>query len=280
MNRIANGLSLVFLTLVLGTAFAQEEEEMLIQDAVPELGWVNGPGDVSIGGIATVGLPAAFTYLDSEDTAALMELFQNPQNENEYFVGPQDLRWWAVFSFEDMGYIKDDEEIDADELLASLREANDYGNEERRSRGWPELTIIGWEYQPFYEKDSNRLAWAIRAESEGQEIVNYNTRLLGRRGVMSATLVAAPEELDASVKEFNHMLTGFNYDEGHRYADWVPGDKVATYGLAALVAGGAAAAVAKSGAFKGLFKMIAVGVAAAFAAVSGWFKRRFKRTSD
>lgn len=257
--------------------FAQEQDEF--DQALSELGWVSGPGPVSIGDVATVALPEEYTSLDSGDTAVLMELFENPVSSEEYFVGPDDLRWWAVFSFEESGYIKDDEEIDADALLDSLREGTRYSNEERRRRGWAELNIVGWEYPPFYEDDTNRLAWAIRAESEGEPIVNYNTRLLGRRGVMSAVLVASPEALDESVREFKQILTGFSYDDGQRYADFLPGDKVATYGLAALVTGGAAAAVAKSGAAKGLFKAIGLGVLVAFAAIGRFMKRAFKRSS-
>jgi uncharacterized membrane-anchored protein len=127
-------------------------------------------------------------------------------------------------------------------------------------------------------QDSNRHAWAVRAESDGETIVNYNTRLLGRKGVMSAVLVADPETLDASVQEFKQLLTSFNYDQDHRYAEYLPGDKVAAYGLAALVTGGAAAAVAKSGAGKGLFKLIGVGVIALFAFFSRSVSRIFKRS--
>jgi uncharacterized membrane-anchored protein len=257
-------------------AFSQEEDEF--GQAMAELDWVGGPAEVGIASIARVSLPSEYSYLDSDDTAVLMEMFQNPTSAAEYFVGPDDLRWWAVFSFEDTGYINDDEEIDADDLLKSLRAGNEYANEERRSRGWSELEITGWQYPPFYEENSNRLAWAIRAESDGETIVNYNTRLLGRKGVMSAVLVANPETLDASVQEFRQLLTSFNYDEGHRYAEYLPGDKVAAYGLAALVTGGAAAAVAKSGAGKGLFKLIGVAALALFAFLSRSAKRIFKRS--
>lgn len=264
------------LLLAAAPSLSQEEDEF--EQAMAELGWVSGPADVGIADIATVSLPSEYSYLDSDDTAVLMEMFQNPTSTEEYFVGPEDLRWWAVFSFEDTGYIKDDEEIDANDLLDSLREGNRYANEERRNRGWSELHITGWQYPPFYEEDSNRLAWAIRAESDGEAIVNYNTRLLGRKGVMSAVLVADPETLDASVREFKQVLATFNYDQGHRYAEYLPGDKVAAYGLAALVTGGAAAAVAKSGAAKGLFKLIGVGALAVFAFFSRFAKRIFKRS--
>jgi uncharacterized membrane-anchored protein len=94
---------------------------------------------------------------------------------------------------------------------------------------------------------------------------------------MSAVLVADPETLDASVQEFKQVLATFNYDQGHRYAEFMPGDKVAAYGLAALVTGGAAAAVAKSGAAKGLFKLIGMGALAVFAFFSRFAKRIFKR---
>jgi uncharacterized membrane-anchored protein len=263
------------LILAAAPSFSQDEDEF--DRAMAQLGWVNGPSDVTIANIASVSLPSEYSYLDSDDTAVLMEIFQNPISTEEYFIGPDDLRWWAVFSFEDTGYIEDDEEIDADGLLQSLREGNEYANEERRNRGWSELNITGWQYPPFYEGDSNRLAWAIRAESDGEAIVNYNTRLLGRKGVMSAVLVADPETLDASVQEFKQVLATFNYDQGHRYAEFMPGDKVAAYGLAALVTGGAAAAVAKSGAAKGLFKLIGIGALAVFAFFSRFAKRIFKR---
>jgi uncharacterized membrane-anchored protein len=62
------------------------------------------------------------------------------------------------------------------------------------------------------------------------------------------------------------------FNAGHRYADYTPGsDKLATYGLAALVAGGVAA---KTGLLKGLFvgilalkKFLIIGVIALIAIV-------------
>lgn len=108
-------------------------------------------------------------------------------------------------------------------------------------------------------------------------MINYNTRLLGRTGVMSVTLVSGVDTLDSDVAEFKQMLAGFNYNQGQRYAEYEPGDKLATYGLAALVTGGAAAAVVKSGAGKGLFKAIIAGAVAVFAFLGGALKRVFKR---
>jgi uncharacterized membrane-anchored protein len=59
--------------------------------------------------------------------------------------------------------------------------------------------------------------------------------------------VSSPEQLPGARPQLETVLTGYRFDEGERYADFVPGDKVATYGLAALVLGGAAAIATKKG---------------------------------
>src|SRR5205809_4201227 len=75
------------------------------------------------------------------------------------------------------------------------------------------------------------------------------------------------------------QVMGFvEFNEGHRYADFVPGtDKVAEYGIAALIAGGVAA---KAGLFKvllaaldGLNELLVV----ALAAGAAFFRELFRR---
>ncbi len=273
MNKAKLALSLIIF-LVAGVSAAQEYADP--NEIFSSLNWTPGPGNYEVTPRANIDLPAGFDRLDAADTQTLMELYENPSAGQEYYVGPEDMRWFAVFSYDDTGHIEDDDEIDADALLKSLRAGTEEGNRERRKRGWAEMNILGWQYPPFYNEGTNRLSWAVLAESEGMQIVNYNTRLLGRTGVVSATLVVEPEMLDVSVEEFENLLDGFQYNAGDMYAEYRPGDKLATYGLAALVTGGAAAAVAK-GAGKGLFKAIAVGVAAFFAFLGKALKRVFSR---
>lgn len=262
----------VLFATTMATAQEQSEAEAIYASLV----WDAGPGTFDVTNKASIDLPAGYDRLSASDTTKLMELMENPSSGNEYYVGPEDGRWFAVFSYEDTGHVKDDEEIDADDLLDSIREGTKYGNKERRDRGWAEMQIIGWEHEPRYSDSTNRLSWAILAESEGYEIVNYNTRLLGRTGVISATLVAEPEILTTSIGEFQYLLDSFSYKPGDLYAEYKEGDKLATYGLAALVTGGAAAAVAK-GAGKGLFKAIGLGILAFFAAIGKFFKGIFSR---
>jgi uncharacterized membrane-anchored protein len=258
------------------TSMATAQEQSEAEAIYANLNWQAGPGSFDVTRKASIDLPEGYDRLSASDTTALMELMENPSSGDEFYVGPEDGRWFAVFSYEDTGHVKDDEEIDADDLLDSIKEGTKYGNKARRERGWAEMNIIGWQYRPQYSDTTNRLSWAILAESEGYEIVNYNTRLLGRTGVISATLVAEPEILTTSVGEFEYLLDGFAYNSGDLYAEYKEGDKLATYGLAALVTGGAAAAVAK-GAGKGLFKAIGLGILAFFAAIGKFFKGIFSR---
>src|SRR5690606_9451536 len=132
----------------------------------------------------------------------------------------------------------------------------EYANEELEYLGWETLTILGWEQAPHYDNETQRLEWAVRATSAGEDFVNFNTRILGRYGVMEVVLVTGPEQLAAHVPEFKDALTGFSFVPSSSYAAYQPGDRVAEYGLAALIAGGAAAVALKSGTGKALIKLV------------------------
>lgn len=94
---------------------------------------------------------------------------------------------------------------------------------------------------------------------------------------MSAVLVSSPQSLNEDMKAFNGALAGYQFNAGEQYAEFKSGDKIAEYGLAALVVGGAAAAAAKAGLFKSLGKFLWVIVGGA--AMAGWalFKKLFAR---
>jgi uncharacterized membrane-anchored protein len=270
--------ALALLALVLSTAVLSQETPMEGEvNPLATLDWQAGPDNFNVARLASIELQAGYDYLDAANTTRLMEMMENPTSGQEYYAGPEDMRWFSVFEYDDTGHIEDNENIDPEDLLASLREGNKIGNEERRKRGWTEFKILGWQYEPFYDEEDNRLTWAILGESDGQPVINYNTRLLGRTGVMSVTLVSGVETLDSDLAEFKSMLGGFEYNQGQRYAEYEPGDKLATYGLAALVTGGAAAAVVKSGAGKSIVKIVIAGAAALFAFFGGAIKRVFKR---
>jgi uncharacterized membrane-anchored protein len=127
------------------------------------------------------------------------------------------------------------------------------------------LHITGWNIAPAYNSSTKRLEWATALESQGQGGVNFFTKVLGRRGYTSIVLVASPDGTRAAVGDLNRVLEGYQFNSGETYAEWKPGDKVAEYGLAGLIVGGAAAAAVKTGLFKGLWKILLVGGAAILA---------------
>jgi uncharacterized membrane-anchored protein len=190
--------------------------------------------------------------------------------------GPSDLHWFGILEFSADGYVDDKEEIDADELLESLKQGTEAANEMRRKNGWSEMKITGWRRAPHYDETTNRLEWAIDADnSDGTSSTNFNTRILGRRGVTSAVLVTDPAHFEADLAEFRQTLVGYEFNPGERYSEFQEGDKVAAYGLGALVLGGAAAVAAKSGFLKFIGKFLWIGIVAVLAAVGGAFKRLF-----
>lgn len=222
-------------------------------DEIEKLGWTR-QGKGSLGGKAEVAIPPGYRFTSGDGTRQLMAMYGNPPTQRELgMLATEGLGPWIIFEFDESGYVKDDEKdkIDADDMLAKLREGQEQGNEYRREHGMAELEILGWVVPPRYNEKTHNLEWATRLKSVGSEgiSINYNTRLLGRTGVMEVTLVCEPEEMEKMIAEQEKILTGFSYIEGQRYAEFREGDKVAKYGLTALIAGTGAFAAAKMGLF-------------------------------
>ena len=270
--------SLCLAGLGIDTSFAETDAETYWNE-VNKLDWQHPGAEGRLGQHATIKVPEGFAFLGDAGAKKFLELEGNPPRDNRYILAPTKLNWFSVFVFEPIGYVKDDEKIDPDELLATLKESDKAADEERRRLGLAALHLDGWFVVPHYDEETKRLEWATKLRTENNElVVNYTIKLLGRSGVMNAILVSNPSTLEGDIKEFKSALTEYSFNAGERYAEFRAGDKVAQYGLAALVVGGAAAAAAKSGAFKGLAKLIGVGVFGIVAAGVGFFKRLFRRT--
>lgn len=250
---------------------------------IADLDWQIGPTEGQIGGKAKIHVPDGYVFLGSADTKKLMEIFENIPGDNEYTFAPNDLSWWAVFEFDPVGYVEDTETLDASSLLDTVTKGTEQSNIERRKRGWTTLSILGWRFEPRYDKQSNLLEWAflLKDDKSGDQVINYNTRLLGRSGVMQVTLVADPNAIDAAVASFKQTIGGYTFVPGEQYAEYREGDRVAEFGLAALIAGGAAAVATKKGfwaaivgfvlAAKKLIIVVAIGF---FAWIGSLFKRK------
>jgi len=241
--------------------------------------WQKGPSVGQLGINGEVKVPEGYLFANARDTRTIMEENKNPITNRELgLVAPAGETWFAVFEFDDVGYVKDDEKtsLDANEILESIKKGTEEGNKERTRRGWPTMTIIGWETAPRYNEITHNLEWAIRAQSEGSPVINHNTRVLGRGGVMEVTLVADPAVLAETMPKFKAMLEGFEFKQGQRYAEFRAGDKTAAYGLTGLIVGGGTAALVKTGAFKWLWKLLVAGAAG----IAALFKKLFSRNKN
>jgi uncharacterized membrane-anchored protein len=259
-------------------ASQQPPEQSQAEKELQSLAWQRGPVEAQIDGVAAIKVPEGQAFLDGPNTRRFLELNGNPPRDKHYTLVASDLSWFAIFSFESSGYVKDDEKLDADALLAALQKSDTPANKERERLGMTPLHTVGWSVLPHYEPGTKQLEWGVRLRrADGQEVVNYTIRLLGRRGVMHATLVCDPASLQRDVATFKASLAGYSFVSGERYAEFRAGDRVAEYGLAALVLGGAAVVATKSGFGKAIGKLAIFGLIAVGGAVTAFVRKVFRR---
>ncbi|HUB86946.1 MAG TPA: DUF2167 domain-containing protein [Verrucomicrobiae bacterium] len=243
-------------------------------------------------GLATLEVPTNFVYLDSTDAATvLVKLWGNPPSQSQGILGllmpadqtPLDPDCWVVtIEYDADGYVKDTDagKINYDDLLKQMQSDMNQVNQERQKNGYPTIQLVDWAAPPRYDAATHKLYWAkdLKFEGEPADTLNYNIRILGRRGVLILNAVAGMSQLPEIEKQTSQILGMVDFDQGNRYADFNPKtDKMAAYGLAALVAGGVAA---KLGFFK-LFWLFILGakkfIIIAAVAVAAWFRKIFKR---
>jgi uncharacterized membrane-anchored protein len=259
-----------------GVAFAQAAPAAkTTEQQMSELGWLT-PGSVGrIADKAEFKVKDGYTFLGAADTDKFLQLNGNPPQGSAYTIASTGRSWFGILRFADEGYIKDDEKIDAAELLKALMEQNAQGNEVKKKNGFQTLVMEGWFFPPRYDAESKRLEWGTRLRGEdNSSVVNVSTKILGRSGYTHAILVSAPETMEADLADFKVALKNFEYVDGERYSQWKEGDKVAAFGLGALVLGGAAAVATSKGGLKVVFLAVAAGLAAFWAGIKKFLGRK------
>lgn len=260
--------SLLLSVIILLSSFSSAEE-----NPYAKLDWKSGPTTKSIGGRSSIFVPKDYVFLSVKETDKYSIITKNQPTGVENFFGPNNSSWEAYFSFDSTGYVKDDDEIDADELLETIKSGEKSANKYRKEQGWATLTTLGWEFMPRYDKNNNLLEWAfiVQNNNNQKKIINYKTRILGRAGVMSVVLVVDPEGLHEAVSDFKDKIQGFKYNNGEKYSEYREGDRVAEFGLAALIAGGAAAVASKKGVWAAIVGFLIAAKKLVFVAALGLF---------
>jgi uncharacterized membrane-anchored protein len=242
-------------------------------------------------GLAKISLPPEFRFLGPKDAAkVLTELWGNPPGSNELgLIVPakanllsQDA-WAIIVSWEEDGYVKDDDaaKINYNDLLKDMKKSALESNKQRAKEGYPTVELVGWAAQPHYDSSAKKMYWAkeLKFQDSPANTLNYNIRMLGRKGVLVLNAVAGMEQIQEIEQATPTILGMIDFQPGHRYADYQHGtDKVATYGIAALVAGGV---LAKTGLFAKLgllfakfAKVIIIAAIALIAVARKLFSRR------
>lgn len=288
------GLCALLLNPVLSHAAGENEEaaaQSKLHKRVEALHYRDGQVELR-SGLAKINLPSDLRYLGPDDAKTVIEeIWGNPPSR-EKTLGmlvpakvPLDSEegWAVVITYEEDGYVKDDDahKLDYDDLLKQMRASLKESNAQRLKAGYPAIELVGWATPPRYDSVAKKMYWAkeLKFDDSTESTLNYNIRVLGRRGVLVLNAVGSIDQL-ANIEAATPMILGaVDFQEGHRYSDFVPGkDKTATYGLAALVAGGV---LAKTGLLKviigGLLaakKFLIIGVIALFGAIKKFFTGR------
>ena len=258
----------------------------------PRIEWQEGPTTVKLANLGQMSIPAGYRFTNAVGARQFSELTQNPPDGTEIGVlippvqegGNMEDFWFILFKYEAIGHVSDEEGSTLDSatkstILDSLRQGTEQANEIRKQKGWPPLLVVDWQQEPFYDVHTHNLKWAVLCTSNGQQSINLNTRLLCREGVMSANMVIDPRFVSSAMPAYNTIIGSIDFNSESHYASFRAGDKVAEYGLVALIAGGIGTTAIKTGLFAKYLKPILVGLFVLFASVFKKLKQILSRVA-
>jgi uncharacterized membrane-anchored protein len=286
-SMIRTSLSTLLLLITFVTR-AQEIDsvQQMIDDIESRLQYETGEIKLE-NGIGTLQVPSGFKYLNPEQSAyVLKDLWGNPDGSGTLgMIVPEnngllaDNAWAFIVTYEEMGYVKDDDadDIDYDELLADMQKDTETANEERSKAGYEPIKLIGWAAKPFYDEKNKVLHWAkeIKFGEAESNTLNYNVRVLGRKGVIVLNAVASMTELLEVEKSITPVLSSFSYADGNKYSDFNPDiDEVAAWTIGGLVAGKVLAKIGVLAFLLKYIKLIGIAVVALFGGLWKWYKKK------
>ena len=210
---------------------------------------IHGPRDVPVAGKATLHLPSGYMFVPQAEAAKFSQALGNSNTERLVGIVASESGspWLAYLEYFDDGHVNDDDAKtwSADDMLNSLKEGTEAQNATRQERGFPPLEVKGWIEQPSYDAATHRLVWSALVKRKNDPAAagsaNYNTYALGREGHFELNLVTDASKIEDFKSDAKVLLASLDFDKGHRYADYEAStDRLAAYGLAALVGGVAA----------------------------------------
>jgi len=257
------------------------------EEAAPDMHFKYQSGDVLLPNkVATLHLGEKYRYLDAAETDRLLVAWGNESDTSTQgsiipaSVDPMGETGWAVIlTYEDNGHIDDSDakDIDYKEMLADMKAETEEHNKARREANYPTVHLVDWAEQPHYDAASKTLYWAKELDFEGSEVhtLNYDVRVLGREDVLSMNAVASMDQLAQIRSDMRPLIQVAEFNQGFRYAEFnEKTDRLAEYGLGALIAGGVAAKLGLFAKIAPFFKFIVMGLVALGAGAFKLFGRK------
>jgi uncharacterized membrane-anchored protein len=211
-----------------------------------------------LGGKVGVQASSSLRYLDAaESRRVIVDLWGNPPSQADDVLGmlipggtePDTRDGWAIVMTENRdGHVGDGDAASTNytQLLSDMQSGVEGGNAERTKAGYEPIRLVGWAEPPSYDAVSHKMIWAKELAfgdaGAGDHTLNYAVRVLGRDDVLELNAVGAVSQLPQIKQGMQEVLPLVTFTPGNRYTDYKEGsDKLATYGIAGLVAGGFAA---------------------------------------
>ena len=210
--------------------------------------------------LGSLDIPKGYIWLGEAKAKSFMEKNGSTGDTTIGLLVPtdEDAKFLVELEYEDTGYVEDKDagKIDSKAILESYQEGTEANNEHRKEKGMPAIHVTGWEQEPKYDGKHHVVTWSLQGKNDSTgQFVNYNTRVLTRKGVLSLNLLCSNEELAAARPKAEGLVTKAAFNPGERYEDYKQGDKISAGGLVALIAGGALLAK-KTGIIAFLFVML------------------------
>ncbi len=285
--RLTLGLLLGSLYALGSEAFAQESEATEGPNFEYQTGEVALPNKV-----ATLHLGGSYRYLDPAETEKLLVAWGNePGNDTQGAIIPtqvdpmSETGWAVILSYITDGHVDDSDaaEIDYDDLMSDMKAGTEEDNEAREQAGYEPVRLIGWAEQPRYDASAKKLYWAkeLQFGTSTVHTLNYDVRVLGREGVLSMNAVATMEQLGQIRSDMKPLLRIAEFNLGHRYGEYnAKTDRLAEYGLGALIAGGVAAKLGLFGKLAALLLAFKKFIFIGLLAIGGLFAKLYGRKKD
>ncbi|HVZ99294.1 MAG TPA: DUF2167 domain-containing protein [Caulobacterales bacterium] len=239
-------------------------------------------------------VPASHYFLGAEDARrVIVDVWQNPPEAANGIEGmlfedganPMLGSWGAVVEYSPEGYVSDTDAASTNyaDLLHQMQQQTEDHNAELQQHGFPAMHLVGWAEPPHYDAQAHKVYWAKELTTSDSDVhtLNYNIRVLGRNGVLSVNFVAGMDELQQIKSVAPSVMAIPEFTPNNRYADYQEGvDQRAAYGIAGLIAGGAAVAVAQKTGLIALILLFAkkfiVVILAGLAGLGGAIMRFFR----